>query len=465
MARAPLRRALDQLKKDLDTIFWKQGREDFTDSRAARDGYIDVILNRSRKAVRQFFRKYGRPDRDDARIKEALRLLEMQRNGMLMYTSCGWFFDEISGLEATQCLHYAARAIHLARHFGRDLEPKFVKALKAAPSNLTQFQTGRGVWEQIIKPAVVDLDRVPAHYAISLIFPSTEGDGRPYSFDLEVLDLEVRGRGHSRLTVGRLRVRSRLTWDERECTFVVIHYGGLDFHTVLRPTATIKGYEGLKHRLLDAYKTGALAEVTSLVVREFPGPAHRVDDLFVDEQRRIIDIALRDRIADYQRTYERLTTQDDDVLAHLVQMQYPIPKPLRAAASSFLDLKLREELARLEVGGDLSVVQSLYERGKTWGYQPERELLGKALSEALERTVDGLAAEADLPALAAHAELLLEAAALIGIPLDLWRVQNRLLDAYGPLSDAHALTEPFRDVCVQLAEKLNLGPDLLGWRP
>ena len=111
------------------------------------------------------------------------------------------------------------------------------------------------------------------------------------------------------------------------------------------------------------------------MTREFEGKIHRLDDLFVDEQRRIIGIVLQDRIEDYQRTFERLLGQDDDVLNRLGQMHYPIPKPLRAAASSYLDLELRRELDRLDTEGSLERIRSLYERGKTWGYQPEHELL------------------------------------------------------------------------------------------
>src|SRR6185312_13330322 len=121
-----------------------------------RDAYIDVILDRSPRATRRFFKKHGQPDLDEAQVRDGLRLLEMQRHGLLMYTSCGWFFDELSGLETTQCLHYASRAIHLARHFHRDYESRFLQTLKAAPSNLPQFKNGLGVWDQLIRPAMVD---------------------------------------------------------------------------------------------------------------------------------------------------------------------------------------------------------------------------------------------------------------------------------------------------------------------
>ncbi|MCA1685788.1 MAG: DUF3536 domain-containing protein, partial [Planctomycetia bacterium] len=422
--RAPLREAFDGLKAELDHLFGTRGRECFPEPWAARDAYIDVVLTRTSAAVEAFLKTHGHPDLDPAQVRDALRLLEMQRDGMLMYTSCGWFFDEISGLETTQCLHYAARALHLARRFHRDFEPKFLKTLATAPSNLPKFGDGLGVWEQAIRPATVDIDRVLAHSAISLIYPSRDVDERAYPFDLEILDEEVRSRGASRLAVGRLKARSHRTWDEAEADFVVIHYGGLDFHAVLRPPSAPGPYDDLKRRLVEAYRGGSLADVTALVARDFEGRVHRLDDLFADEQRRIIGIVLHNRIEDYQRTFERLTREDDDVLHRLGQLRQPIPKPLQAAASSYLDLRLRQELERLEHDGGLESIGDLYGRGRAWGYQPETALLEKVLSEALRRTLRALAPSADLPALVARARQLLDAAALLGISAGRWEVQN-----------------------------------------
>ncbi|WP_406699336.1 DUF3536 domain-containing protein [Singulisphaera sp. Ch08] len=463
--RGPLRKAFDQLREQIDHLFATRGRECFPDPWAARDAYIEVILDRSPRTVRHFLKEQGHPDLDDTQIRDALRLLEMQRDGMLMYTSCGWFFDEISGIEATQCLHYAARAMHMAKHFHRDFEGKFAQALKPALSNVPQFKTGRGVWDQIIRPAVVDLDRVLAHYAVSLIFPPRETNTRLYSFNLDVLDQEVRGRGASHLAVGRLRVRSDQTWDEAETAFVVIHYGGLDFHTVLRHTDSVKEYENFKLRLINVYKTGSMADVTTLVAREFEGKVRRLDDLFVDEQRRIIGIVLQDRIEDYQRTFERLSSLDDDVLNRLGQMHYPIPKPLHEAASSYFDLQLKQELSELQPDGSLARIQGIYERGRTWGYQPERGPLEQTISQALKRLLRGLAPDADLTAIVAHAALLLDAATFLKLSPDLWQVQNQLLDVYVQLSDSEAMNPSLQNVFASLAVKLNMSQHLLGWRP
>ncbi len=459
--RGPLRQAMDRLKTRLDTLFGTRGRECFRDPWEARTAYIDVILDRSPASVRRFFAAHAYPDLDERLTREALSLLEMQRHALLMYTSCGWFFDEVSGLETTQCLRYAARALQLARTFDRDFEEEFVQGLEKAPSNLAQFGTGRGVWGQMVAPARIDLERVLAHHAISLIYRPRRDRLRDYCYDVEVLDQEVYARGNNHVAVGRLRVRSLITGDCAEASFVVIHYGGLDFYTVLRTARGVKEYDEFKKRLVQTYRTGSLADVTALVVREFQGDVHRLDDLFAEEQRRVTGIVLADRFEDYQRSFERLANQDEDVLNRLGQLRYPVPKPLRAAASAYLDEHLRAEMGRLGAGGDLEPLRGLLERGKAWGYQPEREMLARALDDALQAALAEVGPGANWKEVAQRAGRLVEAASLVGVPLDLWRAQNQLLDAYARLAGG-GLEPAEREALVALADRLNLAPGLLG---
>jgi len=470
--RGPLRQALDGLKSQLDHLFSTRGRECFPNPWAARDAYIQVILDRDcDETIRSFLARSGHPDLDSAQVVDALRLLELQQDAMLMFTSCGWFHDEISGIETTQCLQYAARAIHLAKQFNRDFEEGFLADLGNAPSNLQKYRDGRGVWEQLVKPAVVDLDRVLAHQAISLIYwpPGEDPRQRVYSFDVETLDVEVRVRGSGHLAVGRLRARSRRTWNESQARFVVIHFGGLDFHVVLDGTAEPESgvHETFKKLLLATYRTGSFADLANLVSRQFPGSAHRLDDLFRDEQRRIIGIVLQDRFGDYQRSFELLANQDEEVLNRLGQLSFPIPKPLRAAASSYLDIHLRDEIARLERGEavTLDVIERLCERGRAWDYQPERELLKRALAESLLRTLAEIRPDVDVSEILSRAVLLLDAAGLIGIEPDLWQVQNKFLSAFGLLADTQAGDGPLRESFDRLAASLKVSDSLLGWRP
>jgi alpha-amylase/alpha-mannosidase (GH57 family) len=468
--REPLRRALDGLKLQLDHLFSTRGRECFQSPWTARDAYIEVILDHDPdQGIHRFIARHGHPDLDADQIVEALRLLEMQRDAMLMFTSCGWFHDELSGIETIQCLNYAARAIHLAQHLQRDFEPEFVAALEKAPSNLPRYRDGRGVWEQLVRPAVVDLERVLAHYAISLIYrpPGDGPEAGVYSFALQTLDLELRSRGSGHLAIGRLRASARQIGNQAEAQFVVIHFGGLDFHAVLNLDPELSTYELFKSELLATYRRGSLADVTTLVAREFPGRSHRLDDLFRDEQRRIIGIVLEDRIADYQRAFELLANQDEEVLNRLGQLGYPIPKPLKAAASYKLDTRLGDLIARLVRGEVVSLegIEHLVECGRAWGYRPERDALEKSLAGAMLRALDEIRPAAELSPIIARIELLIQAGKLLGLEPDLWQVQNRLLSAFVQLDDGGAMTPSLQADFARLACGLNVSERLLSWRP
>ena len=463
--RGPLRQALDQLRDHLNHVFTTRSREYFSDPWQARNDYIQVILDRSPEAVRQFVKRTAHTDLDDLRIRKVLWLLEMQRHGLLMYTSCGWFFDEISGLETTQCLRYAARAIQLARHFQVDLEDQFVQALEKAPSNLPEFQNARGVWEQLIHPAKIDLDRVLAHYAISLLDGERPERDRVYCYDLETRDREVQSRGNTHLAMGRLQVRSRLTWNEAETSFLVVHYGGLDFSAVLRKTPLLEEYDAFKRKLFQLYMTESMADVTTLVAQEFKGETHRLTDLFVEEQRRIIGIALQDRFADYQQSFERLAEVDEDLIYQLGRLHYPIPKSMRAAVAMSFDHRLLQEILHLDSAENVTRTKNLIDRGKLWGYQPDREVLGTALAAELKAVLNEVNPSSDLPALTAHVGRLLDTASLLGIGLDLWQGQNQLLDAYTDMQGTGTLSEASREAFTHLVDRLRINQSLLGWRP
>src|SRR5262249_58014502 len=122
-------------------------------------------------SVRLFLKENAGRDLTPDEIVQALRLLELQRHLMLMYTSCGWFFDEPTGPETLQVLQYAGRAVQLGQQlFGGDREEQFLKRLESVRSNITEFGDGRDIYERFVRPAMLDLPGVAAHYAISSFF-------------------------------------------------------------------------------------------------------------------------------------------------------------------------------------------------------------------------------------------------------------------------------------------------------
>jgi alpha-amylase/alpha-mannosidase (GH57 family) len=150
--RAPLRAALDYLRDSLATHFEDLGRELFRDPWDARNFYIDLILD-EKGSQQKFFAEHGRRSLSAAEQARALTLLEMQRDALLMYTSCGWFFSEISGIETVQILRYAARALELGESLGvSSPRRQFLEILTDARSNIREFGTGAGIFQDLVEP-------------------------------------------------------------------------------------------------------------------------------------------------------------------------------------------------------------------------------------------------------------------------------------------------------------------------
>ncbi len=480
--REPLRQGLDRLKERLDATFEKHGKEVFLDSRRALDAYVDVVLRRgdevhpsrparpgagasaeARGAVADFLAAHGRPG---ARPGDALCLLEMQRNALLMFTSCGWFFDEISGIETVQCLRYAARALQLAGRFSdtREAERELLASLERAPSNVPQAVNGQVIWERLVRPARVELERVLAHHAVTSLFHAPPARARLYCYEVESLDQERRAVPGLRVALGRLHARSVLTLDEAETSFVALHRGGLEFHTLLCRDLSAADYGAFKGRLLRACGAGVPAAVTTLIDAEFRGVGFRLEDLFAEELRRVIALVLQDRLGEYHATFARLADQDADVLHRLGRTGSPVPSPMRVAASVVLDQRLSAEVARLDDAA-LDAIRETVSRAADWGYRPDREKLQHEVALALKKLLYAFRADANPVGLTAPANRLLDAAAVLGLRLDQWDTQNQLLDTYARLAETGSVTPELHETLARLAGRLNVSEGLLGWRP
>ncbi len=220
--RAHLRSAIKGLQDELRHLFVEQGDRYFTDVWAARDGYMDLILDRGAPAVEAFFQEHGRRSLLPAERATALQLLESQRHALLMETSCGWFYADISGVEPVQNLRHAARAIELASAFATaDLEANVLAELQAAKSNLPAERDGRRIWEARVRTARVGLPRLASLYAARSVAGGLPDPYRLYAFDLHRLALERRPIMGGTMVTGGVEVRSSLTLEREEIGFVL----------------------------------------------------------------------------------------------------------------------------------------------------------------------------------------------------------------------------------------------------
>jgi hypothetical protein len=157
--RAPLRTAIDWLRDELAGLYETRGSAVFRDPWGARDRYVDCVLEPGR--VDGWLAAEAAAPLSAAATVEARRLLELARNALLMQTSCGWFFDELTGLEPVQVLRYAARAVELAEELGRDVEGGFQERLEPARSNVSK-ETGADLYRRAARGAAATPARIAA---------------------------------------------------------------------------------------------------------------------------------------------------------------------------------------------------------------------------------------------------------------------------------------------------------------
>lgn len=382
--RAPLRESLDWLRDQLAPLYERETAKLLRDPWEARDGYIDVVLDRSAPSVAAFFAAHARGELGADERRRALSLLELSRHAMLMYTSCGWFFDELSGLETVQVLRYAARAMQLAeRLFGVSLEPGFLERLAKAPSNRPEYRDGEGVWRALVEPAKVELSKVGACFAIGSVFDDAPERRSMGGFDGELVEHDLEQTGASRLSLGRLRVRSRVTHEQEDYEFAVLHLGDHNLLGGIRPYTGAAPHVAARSVLGQAFSRADITEVVRQIERLYDGATFSLRTLFHDEQAALLERLLADRAAAVEDMYESIYRQAAPLMRFLQSLGQPAPPAFRAAAEYTLMARLGRELSKGR-HVDLGRITDLLEEAKEASVALDSAVLGRRLQKTLE---------------------------------------------------------------------------------
>lgn len=427
--RKPLREALDWLRDDLAPRYEAAAGEFFPDPWAARDAYVEVLLDRSPQSVDAFLARAsgGNPPQGDRRVR-ALRLLEMQRHAMLMYTSCGWFFDELSGIETVQILGYAGRVVQLAGQlFGIPVEESFLGRLERAKSNLAENGTGRDLYERRVRPAMVDLPRVAAHYAVASLFEDFQPTARVYCYSVRrengrSFPAGRSGRsGRSRLAIGKVHITSAVTGKAAELVFGVLHFGDHNLNAGVRAFETEEGYQALIERAGTAFEHGDLADVIRQLDRYFIHVPYSLKSLFRDDQRRVLDLLLGSKLGEVEGEFRDVFERHAPLMRFLRSLGNPLPKAFAAAADLVLSLDLKRLLEDPEA--DLEETGSLLAQREILGVDLDSQGLSYALAQALESLASRLEASPE-PDLLRKMSSSVALARKPPFNVDLWHAQN-----------------------------------------
>lgn len=441
--RGPLRGALDWLRDQLDPFFEARASAYLKDPWEARDRYVEVLLDGRADRFEEFFARHRRVPLDPAARVETRRLLELQRNRLLMYTSCGWFFDEISSLEPVQILRYAAMAIQYLRDLGGgQLEGEFVRRLESAPSNVPEFRDGGDVYRRLIKPAVIELRRVVAHYAISGLFEPYDDEARVYAYRVTRLDEAREAYDGTALRIAHVRVSSEITGDTREVMSALLHFGGHDFSCGIRAYEDDVSYGTMKADLLRRYARYSLADIVRGMDEHFPGKSFSLTDLFLEERRRVIASVIRTVLDKYEETYRRIWEENRKLVRYLRQVDAPIPDGLAIVARHVLE---RDILAELEAAAALGAVPTrafeLADEARALGLTLDLEPARAAMDRVVRHTFAAVNGS-PTPEAIVNALTLIEDANRTGVWFGLWAAQNQFFELWRRHAEARSALVP-----------------------
>ena len=392
--RAPLREALDWLRDQIDPFFEARASAHLKDPWAARDDYAAVLLDRSPERLDAFFAVHARGPLDPAARTEARRLLELERNRLLMYTSCGWFFDEISAIEPVQILRYAAMALQYLNDLGGGrLEDEFVRRLAAAPSNVPEMRDGAEVYRRLIRPTAVNLSRVVTHYAITGLLDAYPPDARIYAYRVERLDEARESADGTTLAVAHVRVSSETTGETREMVYALAHFGGHDFSCGVRTWDDQATYDALKTDLLARCARQSVADLVRGLDEYFPGGLSALGHLFLDERRRVLANVIRATLERHEEAYRKIWEENRKLVHYLREADAPIPEALAIIARHVLQEQASVELQPiLDVATIpdrfVAVIDEAKALGLTLDLMPQRFVMNLAVSRALDAIAD-----------------------------------------------------------------------------
>ena len=435
--RAPLREALDGLRDQIDPFYEARASAHLKDPWAARDDYAAVLLDRRPERLDEFFAAHARGPLEPAARVEARRLLELERNRLLMFTSCGWFFDEISAIEPVQILRYAAMALQYLNDLGGGrLEDEFVRRLAAAPSNVPVMRDGGEVYRRLVRPTAVNLSRVVTHYAITGLLAEYPADARVYAYRVERLDQARETSDGTTLAVAHVRVSSELTGETREMMHALAHFGGHDFSCGVRAWDDRATYDALKADLLARCARQSVADLVRGLDEYFPGGLSSLSHLFLDERRRVLANVIRATLERHEETYRKIWEENRKLVHYLREADAPIPEALAIIARHVLEQQVSLELLSVP---DLTaipervvaIVDEAKALGLTLDLISQRFVMQSAVARVLE-----LVAESPTRDRVAQATALIEGARRLGIRYGHWAAQNRFFEIWTERPDA-----------------------------
>lgn len=387
--RKPLRDSLNWLRDAVSEVFEREGGMVLRDPWAARNDYISVVLNRNDNTVNEFITKHSFPA---ASPNQVLRLMEMQRHANLMFTSCGWFFDEISGIETTQIMQYACRVIQIAFQLGeRDLEEEFLRLLEVAPSNVPDFRDGATIYRKYAVPSRTNLQRVGMHFAVSSIFEDEPETLTIFNYTTTSESFMRKELGEQCLALGITKVKSIVTQSEKKFAFAVLYLGKHNIIGNISLNMESEMFSNMQFRMLKAFEEGRIGDVIGVMQTYFGPEKYTLWQLFHDEKRKILNQIAQQSMAELEQSLRRTYNRDYPLVTALSNEEIPIPNAYRTSFEYVLNIDLQK--AFLGERLNIKMMERVASEMNHWKLKIEdppkiQHLAGESIYRELERVSD-----------------------------------------------------------------------------
>ena len=471
--RTPLREALDNLRDRLRVIFEIEGGKYFINPWRARDKYIHVIMNRSREASNRFFEQEGVHGLSESHKLSALKLMEMQRHAMLMYTSCAWFFSDISGIETVQVLQYAHRAIELARDFSKeDIEIPFISTLEKAKSNIRRENNGKSIFLRHVKPSIITFEKVVHHAAVSsLLMRNPDNSGMFRHYTIQTLNHEQRIVAGRILAMGRVRIRSHIIPKEKTFIFALLVYRDRRLRTSVRIDNDETSYLRLVKKLFAGLKRMPL-KIDDVINHHFVGPHFSFEDFCLDYKRMILEYFIKNGMDDYAASGEGVFHDVCHAVGLLEKEGLAPPEGLEKIAYLTLNRRFEKCLESLNSEPDSVVTKSrlhsIWKEARHYHTNLEMKEANRVFSEIIETGMKKFQKNLSKD-LCQSIMSLLDLAQILKVNPDLTESQNYmyslLTSSISSYSEAGQIPQPIKlndiEWLKELASKLNFETDTL----
>jgi len=452
--RAPLRESLNRLRDQLAKIYQEKMEVYHQEPWKLRDEYVQVILNRGEDFVNRFLKIHCGKELQGADRTQIIRLLEMQRQSMLMFTSCGWFFDEVSRIETIQILQYANRAIQLAELIANiNLEPEFLEMLAEAESNHIKLGNAALIYKTQIGPKRISLTKVGMHYAVASLFDDNPEKLRILNYSCSSDPFERYYAGEQILAIGRTHIKSILTFSEKQLSFAVLYIGQ---HHIIGSASSISEdiFNDMKIEILQAFNQSKVHQVVDIMQRYFGGSNFSFFELFKDERAKVLKKILESSVESAANSYKRIFKRNYNLLNVIQTAEIAVPSVIKKNTEIVINLELHQSLQKPEA--DLRKLKHLVEEVKKWQIPVEIGSLSFEATNKINRMIDKFSQQADNPKILKNISEVLSLVELIDLDPSLNKLQNQLLQISREFFGVWTVSkEPLHSTLLQVLQELN----------